>query len=54
MTTSPGKQLEIISKVHIGSSIYNSITSSRGSDDLPIGFDRDRVRRQCELTNNKK
>ena len=30
------------------------ITSSRGSDDLPVGFDRSRNRRQQELTNNKK
>ena len=30
----------------------NFSTSSRGSDDLSIGFDRDRNRRQRELTNN--
>ena len=29
------------------------ITSIRESDDLSIGFDRDRGRRQCELPNNK-
>ena len=33
--------------------MYKLITSSRGSDDLSIGFDRDRGRRQRELTNNK-
>ena len=29
------------------------LTSSRGSDDLSIGFDRGRKRRKQELTNNK-
>ena len=29
------------------------LTSSKGSDDLSIGFDRDRARRRNELTNNK-
>ena len=33
--------------------MYKPITSRRGSDDLSIGFDRDRIRRQRELTNNK-
>ena len=33
--------------------MYKLITSSRDSDDLSIGFDRDRGRRQRELTNNK-
>ena len=33
--------------------MYKLLTSSRGSDDLSIGFDRDRNRRQNELTNNK-
>ena len=33
--------------------MYKLVTSSRGSDDLSIGFDRDRNRRQRELTNNK-
>ena len=33
--------------------MYKLITSSRGSDDLSIGFDRDRNRRQRDLTNNK-
>ena len=29
------------------------MSSSKGSDDLSIGFNRDRNRRQLELTNNK-
>ena len=33
--------------------MYKLITSSRNSDDLYIGFDRDRGRRQRELTTNK-
>ena len=42
-----------ISHAHIVSLMYKLITSSKGSDDLSIGFDRDRNRRQRELTNNK-
>ena len=53
MTTSSGKHLEDISDAHIVSLIYKLLTSSRGSDDLSIGFDRDRGRRQRELTSNK-
>ena len=33
--------------------MYKLLTSSRGSDDLSIGFDRDHNRRQRELANNK-
>ena len=33
--------------------MYKLITSARSTDDLFIGFDRDRGRRQRELTNNK-
>ena len=33
--------------------MYKLITSVRGCDDLSIGLDRDRNRRQRELTNNK-
>ena len=33
--------------------MYKLLTSSKGSDDLSIRFDRDRSRRQRELTNNK-
>ena len=33
--------------------MYKLLTSSRGSDDLSIGSDRDRNRRQRELTNHK-
>ena len=53
LTTNSGKHLENIDHAHIVSIIYKLITSSRGSDDLSIGFDRDRTRRRNELTNNK-
>ena len=33
--------------------MYKLITSARDIDDLSIGFDRDRDRRQQELTINK-
>ena len=33
--------------------MYKLLTSSKGSDDLPIGFDRDRIGSQSELSNNK-
>ena len=53
LTTSSGKKLENIDHDHIVSLMYKLLTSSKGSDDLSIGFDRDRGRRQRELSNNK-
>ena len=53
LTTSSGKHLENIDHAHIVSLTYKLLTSSKGSDDLSIGFDRDRTRRRNELTNNK-
>ena len=53
LTTSSGKHLENIDHGHIVSLMYKLLSSSRGSDDLSIGFDRDRGRRQRELNNNK-
>ena len=53
LTTSSGKHLENIDHSHIKSLMYNFLTSSKGSDDLSICFDRDRNKRQRELTNNK-
>ena len=52
-TTSSGKHLEDIIHAHIVSLRYKLITSARETDGLSIGFDRDRGRRQRELTNNK-
>ena len=53
LTTSSGKHLENIDHAHIVSLMYKLLTSSKGSDDLSIGFERDRTRRRNELTNNK-
>ena len=53
LRTSSGKHLENIDHAHLVSLMYKLITSNKGSDDLSIGFDRDRTRRRNELTNNK-
>ena len=53
LTTSSGKHLEKNDHAHIVSLMYKQSTSSRDSDDLSTGFDRDRNRRKRELTNNK-
>ena len=42
LTTNSGKHLEDISHAHIVSLMYKLLISSRSSDDLSIGFDRDR------------
>ena len=53
LTTSSGKHLEDISHAHLVSLMYKLITSSKGSDDLSIGFDRSSARRREEITNDK-
>ena len=53
LTTSSGKHLENIDHAHMVSLLYKLTISSRGSHDLSIGIDRDRNRRQRELTDNK-
>ena len=53
LATSSGKHLENIDLAHIVSLMYKLLTSSEGSDDVSIGFDRDRGRRQRELTNSE-
>ena len=53
MTTSSGKHSEDISHAHIVSLMYKLFTSAKDSEDLSIGYDRDRGRRRGELTNNK-
>ena len=53
LTTFLRKHLENIDHAHMVSLKYKLLIPSRGSDDLSIGFDRDRNRRQRELTNNK-
>ena len=53
LTTSSGKHLEEISHAHIVYYKRKIITSAKDTNDLSIGFDRDRGRRQRKLTNNK-
>ena len=53
LTTSPGEHFEKIEHAHIACLMYKLITTARGCDDLSIGFDRSRDRRQRELTNNR-
>ena len=53
LTTNSGKHLEDISHAHLVSLMYKLITSSKGNDDLSIGFDRNRTRRKDEITTNK-
>ena len=53
LTTSSGKHLEDISHAHIVSLKYKLITSSKGINDLSIGFDHSRNRRRDELALNK-
>ena len=45
LTAGSGKHLENIDHAHIVSLMYKLLTSNRRSDDLSIGFDRDRNRR---------
>ena len=53
LTIFSGKHSEDISLAHIVSLMYKLITSAKDTDDLSVGFDRDCVRRQLELTNHK-
>ena len=49
LTTSSGKHLEEISHAHLVSLMYKLLTSSKDSDDLSIGFDRNRGRRKKRI-----
>ena len=53
MTTSSGRHLEDINHAHPVSLMYKLITTSKGSDDLSIGFDRSSEKRREEITDNK-
>ena len=53
LTTGSSKHLEDISHAHIVCLMYKLITSARDTDDLSIGFDRSRDRRQQVLTKKK-
>ena len=52
LMTSSGKHLEDVSHAHLVSLKYKLITSSKDGDDLSIGFDRNRNRKD-ELAQNK-
>ena len=53
LQSSCGKHIEELNHAHIVCLMYKFKASARNSDDLSIGFDRDRGRRQRELTNYK-
>ena len=53
LTTSSGKHSENIDHDHIVSLMYKLLSSIRDSDDLSIGFNRNRDRRKQELLNKK-
>ena len=53
LQSSSGNYIEEINHAHIVCLMYKLITSARITDDLSIGFDRDREKRKRELTNNK-
>ena len=53
LVTASSKHLEEVTHAHFVSLIYKLVTSSKDSDDLSIGFDRNRGRRKNELSNNK-
>ena len=53
LTTSSRKRLGEINHTHIVSLLYKLLISFQDKNDLSIGFDRDRVRTQRELTNDK-
>ena len=53
LQSSSGKHNEEINHAHLVCLFYKHITSASNTDDLSIGFDRDRDRRKRELINNK-
>ena len=53
LTTSSGKLLEEINHAHIVSLMYKLKSSSKKSDDLSVGFDRNRDGGKRESTNKK-
>ena len=54
LQSSSGKHIEEINHAHIVCLLSKLITSAGNTDDLFIGFDRDREGRKRKLTNNKK
>ena len=54
LTASSGEHLEEISHARIVSLMYKQLTWKRGSDDLFIGFNRDRGKGKAEMASNEK
>ena len=54
LTTNSGKHLEVITQAHIVPLKHKLTTSAKDSDDLSIGFDRDRGKRRDESTKNER
>ena len=54
LTTSSGKYLKDISHADFVPLLYKLLSSAKDTDELSMGFDRNRDRRQLEMTNNKK
>ena len=50
LTTSNGKNSEVISHAHIVSLRYKLVNISKDGEDLSFGFHRDQIRRRDELT----
>ena len=53
LQSSSGKHIEETNHANKVCLMYKLITRARNTDDLSVGFDRNRGRRQRELTNNK-
>ena len=53
LTNSSRKKLEDIDNAHVNCVSYKLISTSRASDDLSIGFQRNFEAREREWTNNK-
>ena len=53
LVTASSKHLEEITHAQFVSLIYKLVTSSKDSDDLSIGFNRNRGKRKDDLSNNK-
>ena len=53
LQSSSGKHIEEINHARVVCLMYKLVTSARNTDDLSIGFDRDRERRKRDITNNK-
>ena len=53
LTTSSGKHLEKVAKLHAVSLIHKLLTSTKSTSQLMYGFEESEIIRRQELTNNK-